>query len=77
MSMSPDDQIERAVRELQDRQAIYDCLMRYSRAVDRLDRELHTSTRRRGAFRQRLLRDDGDGERSGRQVAEDEITVRV
>ena len=34
------DQLERAVRELQDRQAIYDCLMRYSRAVDRLDREL-------------------------------------
>jgi hypothetical protein len=29
-----------AVEELQDRQAILDCLMRYSRGVDRLDREL-------------------------------------
>ncbi|OLT16190.1 hypothetical protein BJF78_14870 [Pseudonocardia sp. CNS-139] len=32
--------MERAVAELQDRQAIHDCLMTYSRAVDRLDREL-------------------------------------
>jgi hypothetical protein len=31
---------DRAVRELLDRQAIHDCLMRYSRGVDRLDREL-------------------------------------
>jgi hypothetical protein len=37
--MSPED-LERAVIELQDRQAIHDCLMTYSRAVDRLDREL-------------------------------------
>jgi hypothetical protein len=37
--MSPED-LERAVVELQDRQAINDCLMTYSRAVDRLDREL-------------------------------------
>jgi ketosteroid isomerase-like protein len=37
--MSPDE-LERAVVELQDRQAIQDCLMTYSRAVDRLDREL-------------------------------------
>jgi ketosteroid isomerase-like protein len=37
--MSPDE-LERAVSELQDRQAIHDCLMRYSRGVDRLDREL-------------------------------------
>ncbi|ANZ26746.1 hypothetical protein A4U64_20180 [Rhodococcus sp. WB1] len=29
-----------SVRELQDRQSIRDCLMTYSRAVDRLDREL-------------------------------------
>lgn len=28
------------VRELQDKQAIHECLMTYSRAVDRLDREL-------------------------------------
>jgi hypothetical protein len=34
------DELERAVVELQDRQAILDCLMRYSRGVDRLDREL-------------------------------------
>lgn len=33
-------ELERAVRELQDRQAIQDCLMTYSRAIDRLDREL-------------------------------------
>jgi ketosteroid isomerase-like protein len=37
--MTPDE-LEAAVRELQDRQAINDCLMTYSRAVDRLDREL-------------------------------------
>jgi hypothetical protein len=34
------EELERAVVELQDRQAILDCLMRYSRGVDRLDREL-------------------------------------
>jgi hypothetical protein len=34
------EDLERAVRELQDRQQIHDCLMRYSRGVDRLDREL-------------------------------------
>jgi ketosteroid isomerase-like protein len=34
------DQLRGAVAELQDRQAIHDCLMTYSRAVDRLDREL-------------------------------------
>lgn len=37
--MSPQD-LERAVIGLLDRQAIHDCLMTYSRAVDRLDREL-------------------------------------
>ncbi|HEX4110172.1 MAG TPA: nuclear transport factor 2 family protein [Solirubrobacteraceae bacterium] len=37
--MSPQE-LERAVAELQDRQAIQDCLMRYSRGIDRLDREL-------------------------------------
>ena len=26
------------VRELKDRQEIYDCIMRYSRGIDRLDR---------------------------------------
>jgi hypothetical protein len=33
------DEMERIVRELQDRQAIQDLLATYSRAVDRLDRE--------------------------------------
>lgn len=37
--MTPDE-LERTVVELRDRQAIHDCLMTYSRAVDRLDREL-------------------------------------
>lgn len=37
--MSPQD-LKRVVGELLDRQAIHDCLMTYSRAVDRLDREL-------------------------------------
>jgi hypothetical protein len=35
-----ESEIETAIRELQDRQSIHDCLMRYSRGVDRLDREL-------------------------------------
>lgn len=34
------EELERAVAELQDRQAIHDCLMTYSRGIDRLDREL-------------------------------------
>jgi ketosteroid isomerase-like protein len=33
-------ELEAAIRELQDRQAIHDCLARYARAVDRLDRDL-------------------------------------
>ncbi|MBW0103449.1 nuclear transport factor 2 family protein [Pseudonocardia sp. KRD-291] len=37
--MTPEE-LERAVVELRDRQAIHDCLMTYSRAIDRLDREL-------------------------------------
>ncbi len=35
--------LEAMVRELYDRQAIRDCLMRYSRGIDRLDRELLVS----------------------------------
>jgi hypothetical protein len=34
------DELERAVEELQDRPAVHDCLTTYSRAIDRLDREL-------------------------------------
>ena len=37
--MTPEE-LERTVAMLADRQAIHDCLMRYSRGVDRLDREL-------------------------------------
>ena len=33
------DELEVIVRELKDRQEIYDCLMRYCRGLDRLDRE--------------------------------------
>lgn len=35
-----DDALRCAVAQLQDRQAIQDCLMTYSRAIDRLDRDL-------------------------------------
>jgi ketosteroid isomerase-like protein len=34
------EDLEKIVRELHDRQRIHDCLMTYSRAVDRLDRAL-------------------------------------
>ena len=37
--MTPEE-LERAVTHIQDRQAIVDCLMRYSRGIDRMDREL-------------------------------------
>jgi hypothetical protein len=37
--MTPEE-LERAVTQIQDRQAIVDCLMRYSRGIDRMDREL-------------------------------------
>lgn len=36
----PDDDLLQVVRELRDRQEILDCVMRYARGVDRLDREL-------------------------------------
>jgi hypothetical protein len=35
-----DDEMARAVQRLVDRQDIWDCLMRYSRGVDRLDRDI-------------------------------------
>lgn len=47
--MTPDE-LERTVRELQDRQAILDCLMNYSRGVDRLDRDLLLSCYHPGAI---------------------------
>ncbi len=37
------NELEATVRELADRQAITDCLLRYCRGVDRLDRELMLS----------------------------------
>ncbi len=38
------DELTRSVRELQDRQSIYDCLLTYCRGVDRMDRELLLSS---------------------------------
>ena len=35
-----DEDLRRTVQALQDRQAIHDCLMTYSRAIDRLDRAM-------------------------------------
>jgi hypothetical protein len=34
------EQLSAAVREIQDRQAIHDCLLRYCRGIDRLDRDI-------------------------------------
>jgi hypothetical protein len=44
-----------AVRELQDRQAVYDCIMRYCRGIDRLDREVMLS-----AYHDDAIDDHGD-----------------
>ena len=41
--MQDDKDLRQQVRVLQDRQDIYDCLIRYCRGVDRLDRELIVS----------------------------------
>jgi len=38
-----DAEAEALVRELKDRQEIYDCIMRYCRGIDRLDREMLVS----------------------------------
>jgi hypothetical protein len=38
------------VRELKDRQEIYDCIMRYCRGIDRLDREMLLSAYHPGAL---------------------------
>jgi hypothetical protein len=35
-----DQDLAAAVREIRDRQEIYDCILRYCRGIDRLDREL-------------------------------------
>lgn len=46
--------LEAAINELLDRQHIWDCLLRYARGVDRLDRELMLS-----AFHDNALIDQG------------------
>ncbi len=46
--MEPD--LAETVRELKDRQEIYDCIMRYSRGIDRLDREMLLSAYHPGAI---------------------------
>lgn len=38
-----DEELAAAVREMRDRQQIYECLMRYCRGIDRFDRELAVS----------------------------------
>jgi SnoaL-like domain len=43
-------ELERYVREQQDRQAIYDCMIRYCRGVDRLDRAFALSAYHAGAL---------------------------
>lgn len=45
-----DDETKALVRELKDRQEIYDCIMRYSRGIDRLDREMLLSAYHPGAI---------------------------
>jgi hypothetical protein len=45
-----DAELASYVRELQDRQAIYDCMMRYCRGVDRFDRALAVSAYHPGAL---------------------------
>ncbi|MDG2002072.1 MAG: nuclear transport factor 2 family protein [Novosphingobium sp.] len=49
------DDIAAMVRELKDRQEIYDCIMRYSRGIDRLDREMLLS-----AYHEDAIDDHGD-----------------
>lgn len=50
-----DAEIAALAREMKDRQEIYDCLMRYCRGIDRLDREVLLSAYHPGA-----LDDHGD-----------------
>lgn len=38
-----DRELEKMVREMKDRQEIYDCMMRYCRGMDRFDREVIAS----------------------------------
>ncbi len=45
-----DEETAALVREMKDRQEIYDCLMRYSRGIDRLDKEMLLSAYHPGAI---------------------------
>jgi hypothetical protein len=45
-----DEEIAVLVREMKDRQDIYDCLMRYCRGIDRLDKEVFLSAYHPGAI---------------------------
>ena len=45
-----DAELASIVREMRDRQAIYDCLMRYCRGIDRFDREVMASAYHPGAI---------------------------
>jgi hypothetical protein len=49
MTMTEPD-LAAALREFQDRQAIYDCMMRYCRGIDRFDAELAKSAYHPGAI---------------------------
>ena len=49
------EELERTIRELKDRQDIYDCLVRYCHGVDKLDRELV-----RSAYHDDAIDDHGD-----------------
>lgn len=56
---------ESAIKELIDRQRIWDCLLRYTRGVDRLDRELMLS-----AFHEDALIDQGSFKGSRENLAD-------
>jgi hypothetical protein len=45
-----DAELASTVREMRDRQAIYDCMMRYCRGIDRFDRPLAVSAYHPGAL---------------------------
>ena len=60
--MQDSDALQRQIQNLSDRQAIYDCLVRYCRGMDRLDRELILSAYHRDAIDDHGLFVGGPGE---------------
>lgn len=46
----PERSLEERIQEIEDRQDIYDCVMRYSRGIDRLDRDMLLSAYHPGAI---------------------------